>query len=706
MKGRTSQVRFGKGNRYGRGQRLRLEQLERRDLMTASPFEPEYIADGIPVLSSSGRTTPAAGPTTANFPLSSIPVLNSNPSAAVTIVLDFDGNFLPEWFEFTDVVTPVYDVDGDRTSFSAQELQNIRDIWASVSEDYAPFNVNVTTVDTDILPDGVAIKIAIGGAYTDWFGSASGGVAPISGFTMPDRPNVGFVFPTNLQDDPHVVAEATSHEAGHLFGLLHHSLWQGATKLLEYDPGTPRWAPIMGNSYDSTVTTWSNGRSSAGPSSFQDDLAILSGAVNGFGYRTNLIGNSASAKSLGNSGVVSESGIIARNNDQNWYEFSTDGGNVSLTVTNAEINPNLDSVLEIRDLNGNVVFSANSPFSLDSTLNVWMNPGTYFAVVRSTGVYGYVGQYTLTGAFPPKTTTTAPPEITVTQGGADVPDGGSISFGTTAIGAFVDRTFTISNDGGAPLVLQALDTNLPAEFAIIANLGKTTLEAGDSTTFTIRMTAVAAGTFSGVIHIGNNDTDEAVFDINVSGTVNAPVAPLTLATIDNGDSGYTSGGAWATNVGAGRANDFSFVQPTAASSYARWTAVNLAPGTYRIATSYPNFAKAASNARFYFGDDVATLGSKLINQRLKPASFTADGSQWQTIATVTITAGHSQLWVQTNNKGVDGFVVADAIRFERISAPSPILPAKSAPAAAATSSSAMLAQVLADEAFAQSGRKR
>jgi hypothetical protein len=461
----------------------------------------------------------------------------------------------------------------------------------------------------------------------------------------------------------------------------------------------------MGVGYYSTVTTWYNGRTPLGPNSFQDDMQIISGAVNGFGYRANLIGSAASAKNLGTTGTVSESGIIARNSDQNWYEFSTDGGNVSLNVTTAALAPNLDSVLEIRDLNGTVVFTANSTFTLNSTLNVWMNPGTYFAVVRSTGVYGYVGQYTLTGTFPPVTTRTSPPEITVTQGGADVADGDSVSFGTTALSAFVDKTFTIKNDGGAPLVLQSLDTNLPAEFAIIANLGKTTLEAGDSTTFTIRLTAVAAGTFSGAIHIGNNDTDEAVFDINVSGTVAAPVVPLTLATIDNGDAGYTSGGAWATNVGAGRANDFAFVQPTAASSYARWTAVNLAPGTYRIATSYPNFAKAASNAKFYFGDDASTLGSKLINQRLKPASFTADGSQWQTIATVTITAGHSQLWVQTNNKGVDGFVVADAIRFERIAMPS--LPFKAAaPAAAATPSSTVLAQILADEAFAQSTRKR
>lgn len=48
--------------------------------------------------------------------------------------------------------TPAYDIDGDLTTFSAQELSNIQQIWAAVAEAYSPFNV--TTVDPGNWPGG------------------------------------------------------------------------------------------------------------------------------------------------------------------------------------------------------------------------------------------------------------------------------------------------------------------------------------------------------------------------------------------------------------------------------------------------------------------------------------------------------------------------------------------------------------------------
>jgi hypothetical protein len=727
MKSRTPRVGSPKGKRPRQGQRLRLEQLERRDLMTASPFDPasplsgaictcplcsgnglsQVVSDSSPSVSATSVRA-ADAPADATFPITNLPLLSSNPGATATIVLDFDGNTLANWYTFTNANTPVYDIDGDATTFSTQELANIREIWTRVSEDYAPFNVNVTTVDPGVLIDRAVCKVAIGGANSDWYGSATaGGVALLGAFTNASLENVGFAFTANLNNgNAKTVAEAVSHEAGHMFGLQHQSEWFGNTLINPYSQGNSAWAPIMGVGYYSAVTTWYNGPTPQGPFAFQDDMSILANANNGFGYRTNSIGTAATAASLGTTGTATINGIIAQNGDRNYYEFSTAGGLVSFNVNTIGIGANLDSVLEIQDASGTVLFTANSAFNLNSRLNVALGAGTYYAVVRSTTVYGYVGQYTMTALFNPATIGAALPEITVLQGATTIDDGGSYSFGSTTVGTFVDRTFTVRNDGGNALVLKSIDTsNFPADFSIISNFAETTLQTGQSTTFTVRMTAATAGSFSGVIRLSNNDPDETVYDINISGTVTPLPALVTLSTIDNGDATYVGNGAWTTNVGAGYGKDFAFAQPTAATSVARWTAINLAPGTYRVSATWVAFAKAASNARFYFGDDTGTLGSKLINERLQPTGLSAGGSVWQTVATVTITAGHQQIWVQLNNKNVDGFVVADAIRFERIATLS--LPAKAAVASsAAASSNVALAQYLADEAMGQYTRRK
>ena len=40
---------------------------------------------------------------------------------------------------------------------------DIRKVWETVAEDYAPFNVNVTTVEPPSFADGVAVRVVIAG---------------------------------------------------------------------------------------------------------------------------------------------------------------------------------------------------------------------------------------------------------------------------------------------------------------------------------------------------------------------------------------------------------------------------------------------------------------------------------------------------------------------------------------------------------------
>jgi hypothetical protein len=80
--------------------------------------------------------------------------LHSRPAGSVprTIFLDFRGCRVTEsyWNAATnkdEVVTQAFDLDGDPATFSTAERQAIVDVWLAVSQDYAPWAVDVTTED-------------------------------------------------------------------------------------------------------------------------------------------------------------------------------------------------------------------------------------------------------------------------------------------------------------------------------------------------------------------------------------------------------------------------------------------------------------------------------------------------------------------------------------------------------------------------------
>src|SRR5262249_6432351 len=80
------------------------------------------------------------------YALSSIPALSSLPGAKASIYLDFVGDYVSSWGSYSNITTPAFDQDGNPTTFSDGELASITNIWGRVAEDYAPFNLNVTTV--------------------------------------------------------------------------------------------------------------------------------------------------------------------------------------------------------------------------------------------------------------------------------------------------------------------------------------------------------------------------------------------------------------------------------------------------------------------------------------------------------------------------------------------------------------------------------
>jgi hypothetical protein len=337
----------------------------------------------------------------------SAPQLSSHPSSAVKVYLDFTGAPAQTWGPFTTTTTPAYDTDGDDTSFSSNETNQIREIWSRVAEKFSPFNVDVTTVDPGDYPYFQVARMVIGGNGA-WAGGVYGGYSYVNGFVGATS-NTGWIFPKNLGSGrPKYVAEATAHEAGHLFGLTHQSAYSSSgAKIDEYrggrDPAAPNAAdPIMGFSYYAARGLWAKGASADGSTVIQDDLGIISRPYSGFGYRDDDHGNSRLTADLLNiiDGTgVSAIGVIEQSTDADYFKFSSPGGDISLTADVAPFGPMLDLALTLTDADGNVLASSDTA-SLGETIATTVPAGEYYLAVSSHGGYGDIGQYAISGSVP------------------------------------------------------------------------------------------------------------------------------------------------------------------------------------------------------------------------------------------------------------------------------------------------------------------
>ncbi|MEJ7591182.1 MAG: zinc-dependent metalloprotease family protein [Planctomycetaceae bacterium] len=351
------------------------------------------------------------------YPLSSIPALHSNSGAAATLYLDFDGHFEATWGGYTNVTTPVYDFDGDRLSFSDAELANIQAIWFRVAEDYAPFNIDVTTVEPPVLAagtpiadaNGIALRIAIGGVSTDWYGPGIGGVAYINSFTN-SIANVAYVFAQD-KTTPYWPGDVVSHESGHAFGLQHQSSYDVyGNKLQEYNPGNASWHPLMGSVATTAISTWYNGTSSQGATTYQDDMGLIAGATNGFGYYSDDYGDTtATAAALSQAGNTwSGTGLVGTNTDADMFSLTVTTEDTYRVTVSGLISPygdlyasNLDAALELRDSAGVLIGTASPSGTTSAELRKGLTPGTYFVGVKSSGTYGWVGRYSINVDAPP-----------------------------------------------------------------------------------------------------------------------------------------------------------------------------------------------------------------------------------------------------------------------------------------------------------------
>jgi len=389
----------------------------------------DFVWDPEPADAASDPVLAAATMSATLTPLDGIPALHSNPGATASLYLDFNGHFEATWGGYSNVTTPVYDKDGDATTFNEVELANIMTVWELVAEDFLPFNINVTTVEPpELAPgtpsdaaNGVAHRVAIGPMDPDGSGpTTGGGVAYINSFTS-SVANVCYVFAT-ATSGVRWMGDTSSHEAGHAFGLQHQSTYdENGVKLLEYNSGNPSWGPLMGSSASSQISTWHNGTSSLGPTSYQDDIAQIARSTNVFGFRTDDHGNTIAAATplAGGDAEWTGTGFVGVGGDVDWFSVDlAEPKSLRIAVGGPEQARNLDAVLELRDAAGVLIATANPGDAYDASL-VRNLVGVHYVGVMSSGDYGRVGQYTVsvTESLPGVSVSTSKAPYTTSESG-------------------------------------------------------------------------------------------------------------------------------------------------------------------------------------------------------------------------------------------------------------------------------------------------
>ncbi len=152
----------------------------------------------------------------------------------------------------------------------------------------------------------------------------------------------------------------------------------------------------------------------------------------------------------------------------------------------------------------------------DGILTIWISGGVGRYEVFLSGLFGN----SQTGGFTIGAAATGP-EIAVQQpAGSDLVDAtAKRNFGKVKVGkSGAAKFFTIKNNGTAALMnLAVRKTGGNKNDFVIGAIGKTSLAAGESTTFKVTFKPAAKGARRTVIQITSDDADESPFDVNLVG---------------------------------------------------------------------------------------------------------------------------------------------------------------------------------------------
>lgn len=365
---------------------------------------------------------------------------HSRPGAPNVLYLNFEGETVTgtDWnasLGRDPIRARPFSTDTDITTFSDTEQAMIKQIWQRMAEDFAPFDINVTTERPATFTSRTAVALIT--RNTDLDGnpnpySTAGGVAYVNVFGSSTFAaySPAWVYHNNLSNNQGNIAEAASHEIGHNLGLSHDGKTDGTAYYSGHGSGEISWGTLMGTGYNRSVSQWSKGDYYLA-NNLQDDLATIAGKLS---YRaddhsstqgsatpllvsggTNIAATTPETDPQNNN--PSNKGVIERETDVDVFSFITGTGPVSLTVT-PWVTPagtrgnNLDLSVALYNEAGQLVVSTNPATLTSATLQAQLTEGRYYLHVRNSGAgdplvspptgytaYGSLGQYFISGTI-------------------------------------------------------------------------------------------------------------------------------------------------------------------------------------------------------------------------------------------------------------------------------------------------------------------
>lgn len=208
------------------------------------------------------------------------PAGGSKPGAPFTIFLDFDGATIENTEWNRSYQEDVFELSANA---AASDPDYVYQVWARVAEDYAPFDVNVTTTDPG--PDALYRTSEDDGEYgmtavvTDTTDIApaedASGRAWLGGFGNEFLSPAMIFAPIARDSNPPDVGNIVSHEIGHTLNLAHDGI--GDDEYYGDTPAEPTslWGPIMGAPWSAPLSQWSPGDYADATNPGQDDLAEI-----------------------------------------------------------------------------------------------------------------------------------------------------------------------------------------------------------------------------------------------------------------------------------------------------------------------------------------------------------------------------------------------------------------------------------------------
>jgi hypothetical protein len=374
--------------------------------------------------------------------------LHSRPGSSRVIYLDFNGHTIPGNTAWGQILGSYCDakgfsLDSNTSDFTAEERTRIHQVWEIVAEDYAPFNVDVTTADpgaaaitrssigdnsygTRALITSTTSRCGNDALLWDACGSACSGSAFVGVFD--DWISHSFYQPALIFAEQNIgtsgigfnnsarsIAESISHEVGHNAGLLHDgSSEQCDGNACGYDDGHGAWSPIMGFADFRPIAQWSQGEYRYA-NNFEDDFDVMQdyGVVRLADDYGNWIDNPTKVSS-----PFTKAGMIADRSDIDVFAIDAAAGPASFSAHPSATSPNLDIRLELRNANFTLVASndppsafvtANVASGLSASITRTLGAGRYYLVVDGTRFakpattgysdYASVGPYTVSGLF-------------------------------------------------------------------------------------------------------------------------------------------------------------------------------------------------------------------------------------------------------------------------------------------------------------------